>query len=346
MELLDRYLHAVRYYLPDPQQDDIVKELSENIRSQMEDKAAELGRPLTDAEQEAIIQQHGHPIVVAGRYLPQRYLIGPAVFPYYWFTLKGVLWIAALVYIVVACTIPFAASLVVPSGAGPIPPILKSPAVTLVASGLLTLLSVFGVVTLLFAALDLFQSQLRLFDRWSLREMKTVPLPHVPPQMFGQPAPRAQSIAGLVLGAAFFVCWVALPRFPILWGPADAVLKPGPGWQTLRVATLLFVLAGMVEAGLSLMRPHWKRYLTAFNLGRVAGLLGLYTLLRSADIVVAAKSLPAVDANWVAGIVNAAIVYGILVGLWITLVFYGVTGLRYAGRWIRRNRHLAPSAIA
>ena len=47
MNLLDRYLQAVRFFLPRRQQDDIVRELSENLLSQMEDRAEELGRPLS-----------------------------------------------------------------------------------------------------------------------------------------------------------------------------------------------------------------------------------------------------------------------------------------------------------
>lgn len=38
MELIDRYLHSVRQYLPDAQQDDIIRELAENIRSQKEEE--------------------------------------------------------------------------------------------------------------------------------------------------------------------------------------------------------------------------------------------------------------------------------------------------------------------
>ena len=57
MELLDRYLHAVKFWLPKAQQDDIIKELSDNILSQMEDKESELGRPLNEAEQSAILKQ-------------------------------------------------------------------------------------------------------------------------------------------------------------------------------------------------------------------------------------------------------------------------------------------------
>ena len=77
MDLLERYLQSIRTFLPRKAQDDILRELSENILSQMEEKEAELGRPLTEAEQEEVIKQHGHPIVVAARYGRRQYLIGP-----------------------------------------------------------------------------------------------------------------------------------------------------------------------------------------------------------------------------------------------------------------------------
>ena len=57
-----------RTYLPADQADDIVNELSENLRAQFEDRENDLGRPLTDAEQEAILKDHGNPLVVASRY--------------------------------------------------------------------------------------------------------------------------------------------------------------------------------------------------------------------------------------------------------------------------------------
>jgi len=90
MELLDRYLVAVGQKLPKPQRDDIIRELSENILSQFEDKEVELGRPLSEAEQEAILKQVGNPLLVAGRYRQDdrsltlgRRIIGPALFPFY-----------------------------------------------------------------------------------------------------------------------------------------------------------------------------------------------------------------------------------------------------------------------
>lgn len=83
MELIDRYLQAVKFWLPRNQKDDIIAELSEDLRSQVEEKESELGRKLADADIEPILKRCGSPMAVAARYLPQRSLIGPALFPIY-----------------------------------------------------------------------------------------------------------------------------------------------------------------------------------------------------------------------------------------------------------------------
>ena len=66
MDLLDRYLHAVRFWLPEAQQKDIIEELGDDIRSQIEDKESALGRPVNEDELAAILRQTGQPMRVAG----------------------------------------------------------------------------------------------------------------------------------------------------------------------------------------------------------------------------------------------------------------------------------------
>src|SRR3982074_69463 len=68
MQIVDRYLKSVKTCLPTAQADDIIKELPDNIHAPIEDKESELQRPLTEAEVEAILKQHGHPLLVASRY--------------------------------------------------------------------------------------------------------------------------------------------------------------------------------------------------------------------------------------------------------------------------------------
>src|SRR4051812_26455396 len=112
MTLFNRYIESVKSYLPERQRDDIVRELAEELRSQVADKEAELGRTLNEIEVAVILKNFGHPMVVAGRYLPRQHLIGPAVFPFYWYTLRQALWITVLVYSVIAVAIPLIARIV------------------------------------------------------------------------------------------------------------------------------------------------------------------------------------------------------------------------------------------
>lgn len=88
MELVDRYLQAVKFGLPTRQKHDIIAELSEDLHAQIQEQEATLGRQLNQDEVAAILKKFGPPMQVALRYQPQRYLIGPQVFPLYVFVLK------------------------------------------------------------------------------------------------------------------------------------------------------------------------------------------------------------------------------------------------------------------
>ena len=90
MELLESYLKAVGKGLPEAQREDILRELSDDIRAEMEEKSAELGRPLTKDEQQVVLKQRGNPLLLAARYRQDtralvvgRELIGPPLFPFY-----------------------------------------------------------------------------------------------------------------------------------------------------------------------------------------------------------------------------------------------------------------------
>jgi hypothetical protein len=108
MDLLERYLQAIGQYLPAKGKDDTLAELRANLLAEIEGRQEELGRPLNESELSAVIEKHGNPPVVAARYLPQQSLIGPGLFPLYWFTLLKSFPLVLLVYAVVqACAFLF-----------------------------------------------------------------------------------------------------------------------------------------------------------------------------------------------------------------------------------------------
>jgi len=100
MELLDRYLFAVSKHLPQARREDLIAELKDNLLSQLEDEAASLGRPLTTDEIAEVLRKHGRPLLVALQYLPQRHLIGPVMFPWYWYVLRLAVPVGMVVYLI------------------------------------------------------------------------------------------------------------------------------------------------------------------------------------------------------------------------------------------------------
>ena len=103
MKQIDRYLRAIKFFLPKPHQNDILAEISEDIHSQIDDLEAERGRKLNDAEIAAVLKKRGSPNLVAGAYLPQKYLIGPAWYPLYCWVLTLVILLVQVPLFVKMC---------------------------------------------------------------------------------------------------------------------------------------------------------------------------------------------------------------------------------------------------
>lgn len=141
MELLDRYLQAVRRYLPNRRQDDIIAELRANMESQIEDRESELGRALSQGEFEDLLRKMGPPVMVASRYQPQQYLIGPTLFPLYFYVLRiALLWAFIATVLVSAVVLPL-----VNESTGVVDSLFRIPAI---------LIQVAGWVTLVFAGIE------------------------------------------------------------------------------------------------------------------------------------------------------------------------------------------------
>ena len=88
MDVIDRYLSAVRADLTRDDADDIVAEIGDALHTQAEEREVELGRPLTADEIVALLRAYGHPRLVAARYARQQALVGPLLLPFYWRTLR------------------------------------------------------------------------------------------------------------------------------------------------------------------------------------------------------------------------------------------------------------------
>lgn len=99
MDLIERYLAAVGRQLPAKEAGDIQSELRDVLLNRVEEREAELGRPLNQPEVESLLIEFGHPLLVAARYRKTQHLIGPEVFPFWWAAQKTMLAIVGGVYL-------------------------------------------------------------------------------------------------------------------------------------------------------------------------------------------------------------------------------------------------------
>jgi len=305
MKLLDSYLSGVRRCLPRKQGTDIVAELREELLSQMEARQQELGRPLTDVEQYAILMQHGDPMMVARRYCPNRRslsqgweLIGPELFPAYLFVL-------ALNLAITLAVIPL--SLLMQHFPITLPPFI------------LPVLAQIICVTAVFIILNFVR--LKFPHQWIYppAELATV----IPPQ-------RWYSISGLIVCSLLAAWWIAIPHFQYLvLGSAAGGLQLTPVWRRYYVPILLLFLAGMGQRALSAVRPAWT-WVLPISRTLISG-IGAVVMFFFRTHPLAVVSASAKDLAYAAGLAankNGFLVWG-LFGPWLW-IYLAIGALIYA----------------
>jgi hypothetical protein len=257
MELLDRYLQAVKKHLPWKRQDDILAELRANMESQLEDRQAELGRPLTQGELEDWLRALGSPVLVASRYQPQEYLIGPALYPMYLYVLRLALLWAMVIYTAVSTVVlPFTS----PGETSLIEALLRAPGV---------LFTVATWVTLVFAAFEFVTSRhpglcpplAAVSQAWSPSSLPPLDKEAV---KGGKPRSYATAVAEVVFGFLVLAWILLIPRHPfLLMGPGVVVLD-GPFrladiWWTFFWWIVALNVLQLAWKCINLMRGTWQR---------------------------------------------------------------------------------------
>jgi hypothetical protein len=345
MDLLDRYLQAVRTHLPASQQDDILKELKENLRAPMEDQEAELGRPLEEDEVAAILKRHGHPMFVAMRYRQTRHLIGSTLFPVYWFVMKIILALVGAGYAVSALVL-----------------IAQGKSLLGIIGGVFSyagaVLPIFGVVTIIFAVLDISNSKFRLLQRatkdWNEKfDPRRLPaLRPVSDSPEAKPIPRFKTAFDLFFNVAFLLWWIRVSPIRnlaliVALGPLGLAAKEipfqmGPVLNTLYWPVILLSLVAIVQHMVTLIHPDRVKFYSVMRVITNGGsVVVFYLLTRANDLFVLtpgtaeaakfAESLP---------IVNMTAHYALIFAAVITVV----ECLKLLWRLFRLGRH--PATVA
>ena len=245
MQLVERYLQAVKFWLPKKQQDDIIAELSEDLYAQVEEREAELGRPLNEAEIEELLRRRGLPMRVANSYLPQRSLIGPALFPAYVLVLKIVtlLDFISLAVAVIAVTISRAQGNL--PGTGWTPPL-----VALIKHDWMGWLYGMAIVTFVFAILERTAAMDKMFQNWNPRRL--------PPLRPANAIPRSSSVGNILGLLLLLVFWVVEMTPPLTIHLGNLQIATSRGWSFVFWAVLGLSSASFILEMTNLLRPWWS----------------------------------------------------------------------------------------
>ncbi len=262
MELLDRYLKAVRRHLPWLRQDDIIAELKANLEAQLEDKEAELGRPLSQEEAEAWLKQLGSPLAVGARYRRQQYLIGPALFPTYSYVLRLALTWWTLIYVIAnAVTIAVSNQ----GGESVLHAALRMPAAWLINA---------GIVTLIFAVIERVggRSPGKLKRFGTMAEPTTAPWSPLDLPTLGEsegdwckPRSFVRALLEVFAGSVFLAWLLLVPHYPyLLFGPGAWYLQSfpyqlAPVWWTFYWIVVCFNVFELAWSVADLARGAWQR---------------------------------------------------------------------------------------
>jgi hypothetical protein len=274
MDLLDRYLGAVAALLPAAQRQDIVAELRDLLMSRIEDQEAQLGRPLNKKELEALFREFGHPLAVAGRYGPQRALIGVELYPFYIFAVKVALVIAAF-----AVLIPAVVGFVTDGG--------------LVVRVLLhafndfvpTALKLIGVITIVGAMIERGWIKAGDFGQWKVSDLPTI---SAKKEWFR--TTRFEALFEVIFMTFFALWWAGVVDFPGSRGPfgenGDLQMTLAPILTQLHTPILLLAIGQVISGLILVARPGWvaPRAVAEIVLS-IAGIALAYALWRGMPLV-------------------------------------------------------------
>lgn len=271
MELVDRYLNAVKGYLPQKEkaaQDDIIAELKDSLLSRIEERETELGRALSAEEQQALVKENGHPMLVASRYMPQQYLIGPSMYPFWLMALDAMLIAVGVVYAVLA-------------GIDLITRGNFVQALIQASTGYAgTALFWAAIITLAFWIFERNQIRFGFLDRWQPAKLAA--------NSGGFHMKRSESLFEIVIGALFIAWWLGAISFPTsFWHygkPVSFAMSSSwnPYWWGILALNVWWLLLSVA----SFISPYlkWDRLLLRILLSVIS--IGLLYFLAQQDVLI------------------------------------------------------------
>lgn len=249
MELIERYLHAIRPWLPlGSPRDEILRELSEDIRSEVDERRGDRTE-IPEPELVAILKARGHPVAVAARFGPGDALVGPRLYPIFRLVVRIAVGYVLLPVLAVVCVFAALRSSH-PFGTG----------IESLLSSVQVVFTMLGVVVTVFAILERYAKDTELAVEWDPRRLPRV-------RKDGEEHRcHAWGVAiGNVVLAILFASFAL--RYPLLLPGIENLMLggalPGPAMSAMLDSTWRLVVAlalvNAAAASAMLVRPEMAR---------------------------------------------------------------------------------------
>lgn len=278
MDLIDRYLAAVRRNLPADKAADITAELEDELLARKEAREARIGRALDKEEASKLLKDFGHPLLVASRYRKHQYLIGPEVFPFYVAVMRVVLLVILAIFVAIGV-----ANLLF-STHNPVQAMLQT------FSGIwLSILGNVAIITIVFAVLERNGFPAEHLVNWIPDQL--------PKPVDKQPGPweSAFEVAGSI---AFLLWWTGVINLPYATGSDQFRLEPDPVFHAWYWPILILASVQLVHNLMRWLLPSWRLLAQLLGVATAGAGLALAAMLYQAGhwATVVSTGMPAAQA--------------------------------------------------
>ena len=230
MELVTRYVSEVGRQLPEKTRADLEKEIRSLIEAALDDRAKKTGRPVDEEMIVEVLKEFGPPDKMAASYQPERYLIGPRLYPAFINVIK-----IALPIVLVLAGLGFGLAL---ARSNMTPKVVVEAFAEGLAEMFNTVMLVLGNIVLVFALLERFVPDLKAKTLPRGTTLQTI-AKEWDPRTLPKPAPAPQQVGviGLSVEIAFtMVAIVIFNFFPQLIG----IGYSGTEWVSLPILADVF----------------------------------------------------------------------------------------------------------
>ena len=319
MNLVERYIEAVKFWLPAHLKDDVAAELADDIRSEIEEAEREKRRPLTDDEIAAILKKRGRPMIAASHYLPKRSLIGPELYPIYILVLKIVALVSLIpLAIMWAMTFNFASHQFSAASAGDVWNQFIS-----------SLLTAFAIVTLVFAVIEHQGMKPQALDKWNPKTLR--------PVQDSSRIRRSTSVGDIAANMVLIAVFAAGYLSKTVYNSTGGYVTFSPEWVPYWQIVIALAVAEIALAATNLFKPYWSwpRIVAraAIDLGKIAAFAWLLQTNVVREIVAPGPARKAVDI--VLSMSDIAAQHASQIAVMIAIVIAAIA--------IRRLWHLRPA---